>query len=148
MGSRCIEFFTSRMGCPVVGEDSVNSSRRRGEATAACPRQKDCQAPVSEGSEVGPSLTELWFSPKALEQERVYCHSHRLLLYGKRKVVLEKSLLCRWFLHEICFHRYLLLFFLLRRRLWQMKSLLLNVNFLLSNNWFFFFSVCVHVVTA
>lgn len=66
MGRRCTEFFTSHMGCPVAGEDSVNSPWRGGEATAACPRHKDRQAPVSEGSEVGPSLAELWFSPKAL----------------------------------------------------------------------------------
>lgn len=66
IGRRCIEFFTSHMGCPVPGEDSVNSPRGRGEAAAACPGHRGCQAPVSEGSEVGPSLTELWFSPKAL----------------------------------------------------------------------------------
>lgn len=57
-------FFASHMYCPVAVKDSVISPRRRAEA--ACPGHKACQAPVSEGSEVWPSLTELWFSPKAL----------------------------------------------------------------------------------
>lgn len=139
MGRSCIEFFTSHTGCPVAGEDSVNSPRRRGEATAACPGHKDCQAPVSEGGEVGPSLTERQFSPKALQQERVHWHPHRLLLYRKRQVLLEKSFLCRLLVHEICFHEVILLF--LRHRLRQMKSLLLSVNFSLSNAFIFFF-VC------
>lgn len=66
MGRKCIEFFVSHMGCPGAGKDRVNTPRRREKATAACLWYKDCQAPVSERSEVGPSLTELWFSPEAL----------------------------------------------------------------------------------
>jgi len=66
MGRRCIELCTSRKGWPVAGKHSVNPPRRRGEGTAACPGHQGCQAPVSGGGEVGPSLLELGFSPKAL----------------------------------------------------------------------------------
>lgn len=92
--------------------------------------QENCQAPAGKGSKVGPSLSKLYFSPKAVWRECVHCHTQICLLSGKWECCWKKkkkACYADWWHIKTAFTKVFCSFHIGRVR--QVKSSLQSVNF-------------------